>query len=426
MRVIGRLPAALGMGWRGWERLVNRGGSTNLFIILPAIALLLLVAIVVAELVARWWFRAQDKYWLWKPYCREEFGLVPQHTPNCPLACAIHCEQRRRTRIRSTPQRPEVVSGPCRWGKRCRVLYSRSGSQLAIVLQRILERPENLKKADASHVHVGNIGKSGVGAELLDFILQRVLRRMGRFDVIMIMVGASDALHWLHEGSPATPFRPLTAETNMDDIFGWHPLGPFRLRLRQTALTEVVRRIHRVVMRPVWRHKDIGGSLLRAGEMREMRQAYHELLHLNTVEHFEVYFRKALKTAQAKTDRLIVIRQPWLANPPRGEEQRWRHLTHGAVGNVFQKEVKVFYSTEVVCEAQDLIDQRAARVAQELGVECCDLRSMIEPTFDSYYDLYHFTPAGAAAAADIVAKVVLHEEYAAPASPGLSQTAGSL
>jgi len=87
-----------------------------------------------------------------------------------------------------------------------------------IVLQRILERPENLKRLGASHVHVGNIGKSGVGAELLDFILQRVLRRMDRLDVIMIMVGASDALHWLHEGAPPTPFRPSTADTNMNDV----------------------------------------------------------------------------------------------------------------------------------------------------------------------------------------------------------------
>jgi lysophospholipase L1-like esterase len=387
-------------------------------------------AILVAEFAARWWFRAQDKYWLWKPYCREEFGLVPGAYPKCPspVHFIVNSDGERGYEVpRNVPKLYRVlVAG----GSAAESYILDQEASWPIVLQHILERPENLKSLGASHVHVGNIGKSGVGAELLDFILQPVLRRMGRLDAIMIMVGASDALHWLHAGAPPTPFRPLTAETNMDDVFGWHPLGPFRLRLRQAALTEVVRRVHRVVMRPVWHHKDIGGSLLRAGKMRENAEEVRTTVQHPeiAVDNFEVYFRKALKTAAARTDRLIVVLQPWLAQPPRGEEQRWHHLIHGAVGNVFQTEVKAFYSTEVVCEVQEMIDRRAARVAQELGLECCDLRSLIEPSFDSYYDLYHFTPDGAAAAADIVAKVVLHQQHSEPpaASSSLSRTAGSL
>jgi hypothetical protein len=394
------------------------------------IVVVLLAAIVVAELVIRWWFRAQDKYWLWKPYCREEFGLVPGAYPKCPspVRFIVNSDGERGYEVpRNVPKLYRVlVAG----GSAAESYILDQEASWPIVLQHILERPENLKRLDASHVHVGNIGKSGVGAETLDFILQRVLPRMGRFDVIMIMVGASDALHWLHAGAPPTVVRAITEATNMDDIFGWHPLGPFRLRLRQTALTEVVRRVHRVVVRPTWRHKDIGGSLLRAGKMRENADEVRtDVQHAEVVvDNFEVYFRKALQTAQAMTERVIVLRQPWLATPPQGEEQRWRNLIHGAAGNVFQKEIKVFYSTEVVCILQELIDQRAVRVAQELGVECCDLRSVIEPTFDSYYDLYHFTPAGAAAAADIVANVVLHKGYAVPpaASRDLSQTAGPL
>ncbi len=295
-------------------------------------------------------------------------------------------------------------------------------SSWPLVLQRILERPENLRKLGASHVHVGNIGQSGIGAELLDFILQRVLGRMGRFDAIMIMVGASDALHWLHEGAPPTPYRPSTADTNMDNIFGWHPCGPFKLRVRQMALTEVVRRVHRLVMRPVWRHKDIGGSLLRAEKMRENAEEVRTELQNREVpvDNFEVYFRKALKTAQTATDRVVVLRQPWLAQPPEGDERRWRNLIHGAVGNVFQEEVKVFYSTEAVCEAQRLIDERTVQVAQEMGMECYDVRSMIEPSFDCYYDLYHFTPAGAAGAAASIAKAVLREQYSTAAAAASS------
>ena len=386
------------------------------------IVLFLLAAILAAEFVARWWFRGQDKYWLWKPYCREEFGLVAEAYPKCPspVRFIVNSDGERGYEVpRNVPKLYRVlVAG----GSAAESYILDQEASWPMVLQRILERPENLKKLGASHVHIGNIGKSGVGAEMLDFILQRVLGRMGRFDAIMIMVGASDALHWLHAGGPPTPVRAITADTDMDNIFGWHPLGPFRLRLRKTALTEVARRIHRVVMRPTWRHKDIGGSLLRAAKMRENAEEVRtEVQHAEVaVDNFEVYFRKALKTAQTMTDRLIVLRQPWLAQPPQGEEQRWHHLIHGAVGNVFQNEVKVFYSTEAVCEAQALIDERTVQVAQELGIECYDVRSMIEPSFDCYYDLYHFTPAGAARAADIVGKVVLREQHLTPTASSSS------
>jgi lysophospholipase L1-like esterase len=416
-------------GRRRTCRHATKGGSTNLTAALLTIAFLLLTVLLVTEFAARWWFRVQNKYWLWKPYCREEFGLVSEAYPKCPspVRFIVNSDGERGYEVpRNVPRLYRVlVAG----GSAVESYILDQEASWPIVLQRNLERPENLKKLGASHVHVGNMGKSGVGAELLDFILQRVLRRMGRFDAIMIMVGASDILHWIHEGGPPRPFRPLTADTNMDDVFGWHPLGPFKLRLRQMALTEVVRRVHRLVFRPVWRHKDIGGSLLRARRMRENAEEVRPTIpHPEiAVDNFEIYLRKVVKTAQAKTDRVILVQQPYLAQPPQGEEQRWHHLIHGAAGNVFQKEVKVFYATEVVCKLQQLIDERTERVAEELGIECCDLRALIEPTFDSYYDLYHFTPVGAAAAAEILAKVVLCEPCSvAPAgSSSLSQSAAS-
>ena len=180
------------------------GGPTTFFPTLLTIALLLLAAIAVAELIARWWFRVQDKYRLWKPYCREEFGLVPGAFPKCPspVRFIVNSDGERGSEVpRNAPMLYRVlVAG----GSAAESYILDQEASWPIVLQRILERPENLKRLGASHVHVGNIGKSGVGAELLDFILQRVLRRMDRLDVIMIMVGASDALHWLHEGAPPT------------------------------------------------------------------------------------------------------------------------------------------------------------------------------------------------------------------------------
>jgi hypothetical protein len=393
--------------------------------VLTTLALGFVAAVLVAEFVARWGLRAQDKYWLWKPYYREYYGLDSRAYQNCPspVRFIVNGEGERGYELpRNAPKLYRVlVAG----GSAAESYALDQDTSWPVVLQRILERPENLKKLGATHVHVGNIGKSGVGAEMLDFILQRVLRRMGPIDVIMIMVGASDSLHWLHSGAPPTPHRSITPKTNMDDIFGWHPLGPFRMHPRQMALTEIVRRIHRVVLKPIWRKKDTGTSLLRAEKMRENAEEVRtEAPHPEVVtDNFEIYFRKALQTAMAKAKRVIVVRQPWMAKPKVGVE-RWTNFSHGAVGNVFKSEVKVFYSTEVVAQMQELIDQSAARVAEEMGIECCEVRSAIEPTFNSYYDLYHFTPAGAAVAAAVVANVVLDEPAAAtPATtPELLQT----
>jgi hypothetical protein len=53
-----------------------------------------------------------------------------------------------------------------------------------------------------------------------------------------------------------------------------------------------------------------------------------------------------------------------------------------------------------------LVDTRAARVAEELGIEHIDLRAVLAPTLDNYYDFAHYTPEGAAIIARTVAEAV--------------------
>ena len=63
----------------------------------------------------------------------------------------------------------------------------------------------------------------------------------------------------------------------------------------------------------------------------------------------------------------------------------------------------MYYSLEVVNELMGLMDARAAAVADQLGIEHLDLRPVLAPSLENYYDYVHFTPAGAAVVARAVA-----------------------
>jgi hypothetical protein len=53
------------------------------------------------------------------------------------------------------------------------------------------------------------------------------------------------------------------------------------------------------------------------------------------------------------------------------------------------------------------IDARAAAIAEELGVPHVDLRPILTPNLDHYFDMFHYTPRGAAAVGQTVAQALL-------------------
>jgi hypothetical protein len=78
------------------------------------------------------------------------------------------------------------------------------------------------------------------------------------------------------------------------------------------------------------------------------------------------------------------------------------------MGHAWKKpRVSVYYAFEVVNRLMALVDARVVKVAEELGVEHVDLRSLLEPSLTTYYDYTHFTPAGARQVALAVAAALL-------------------
>ncbi len=67
----------------------------------------------------------------------------------------------------------------------------------------------------------------------------------------------------------------------------------------------------------------------------------------------------------------------------------------------------MYYAQKVLNRLMGLVDDRAAAIADELNIEHIDLRPVLAPTLDNYYDFAHYTPAGAAIIARTIADVVL-------------------
>src|SRR6185436_10637714 len=94
--------------------------------------------------------------------------------------------------------------------------------------------------------------------------------------------------------------------------------------------------------------------------------------------HFEHHFRRAIARAQAHAERVIVVRQSWYAKEPLTAEES-AHMWHGGVGQAWREELTTYFSIEVTGRLMALMDARAARIAESLGVEQIDLMPVLEP-----------------------------------------------
>src|SRR5256886_9418321 len=124
-----------------------------------------------------------------------------------------------------------------------------------------------------------------------------------------------------------------------------------------------------------------------------------------SLDGFEFHFRRALQRARAHADRVLVLRQPWFEKEYTAEEAAW--FWHGGVGKAWKQTVTTYFSLDVVNQVVHLLDSRAASVAEELGIEHRNLRSVLAPSLENYYDYMHYTPAGPVAVARLVADGLL-------------------
>lgn len=367
--------------------------------------------VVAAELGSRWWIRSGRAYYVFPPGLRRRLHLDRKVFPELEpvVRFEINSEGERGSEV------PRVAAGE----KLYRILVA-GGSQpegffldqdtcWPGALQRLLARPENLRTLGASKVHVGSVARSGVGAESLELILNRILPRYPRLQAIMLLVGGSEVNQWLERGGASTSSPGVQASS----LFQCHPEMAFGSMPADLASTELLRRFRQQWLRPVT--VDDRGALWipRARKMRARAKVVRTTIPDPTemLDHFESCFRKAVLRAQAHADRVVAVRQSWFEKGVYTADEI-AHLWHGGVGRAWREDVSTFYSLDIPCRLMAMLDARVARVAEDLDVEQIELQSLLEPSLDLYYDWLHLTPAGAKAVATAVAATILGSESA--------------
>jgi lysophospholipase L1-like esterase len=367
------------------------------------------VAAVAVELGARWWLRYRGEYFVLPPGLRVQVSPDPVVFPNL--------ERTVRFEVNGDGERggdvPRSAKGLYRvlvcGGSLLEGFFLDQDSNWPGALQRILEQPENLRALGASGVHVGCVARSGVGSEALDLILERILPRYPRLQLIIVMVGATDILRWFELNTPAAiaPVKP-------QDVFRCHPDGPFGWTLDQLATVELMRRARKRWLRPLDVHEGAGRWIGKARAMRARATTIHDTLPDASpmLNHFEHHFRSLIQRAQEHADRVLVVKQPWFSRCPSAEEAL--SMWHGGVGQAWREEVTEYYSFEASSRAMSLVDARADVVARSLGLDPVDLMPAIEQSLETYYDCFHMTPVGARAVARAVSDAVLQRPAVVP------------
>jgi lysophospholipase L1-like esterase len=374
--------------------------STLLIIAALGIALL-----VTAELATRGWMRRRTRYCVWSPGMRLDMRQ--------DLFSGL--EARFRFEVNADGERGSDVRGAGDGLYRILVAGGSSVECYALdqptswpgMLEQLLNRRHALDVLGARRVHVGNIGHSGVGAGELDMILERVLPNYDRLDAIIVMVGASTAYHWLEDGAPPARAPAVVPE---EALFARRPGQRFGWKPGATALAELIRRLRQALLRPVDTKVNLGAWQIAARKMRAEATEIRSTLPDPTgvLRHFDHHLRRALRHAMARSSRVLVVRQPWF-EMPYTEDERAR-FWHGGIGRPWKEKVSVYFNHEVINQLLSLIDGRVVAVAEELGLPHVNLRPLLNQGLRHYYDHDHFTPEGAAVAAEAIAAAMTGAE----------------
>ncbi len=380
----------------------------------------LLLSLLALELGTRWWLRRKDRHYVWLPNLRIEFHPDPEVFPELErkVGFEINSDGERgnepprsgaglyRTLVAGgSPAECALLDQPTSWPG---------------VLEHILNKAENLRILGASKIHVGNIGRSGTASAHLNITFQKVLPQYRHLNLIIIMVGGNDVWDWLQRGAP-TVYSP--SPVPITDTCFICPGRPFGWKLRESALSQLLREIRMRSLHPI----NIRHNTARwVGKARAMRARAKEIRNSvpdpkDMLANFERNFRELLNTAKVHSDRVLVVLQPWFEKNQYTSEEV-SHFWSGGVGDPYRgDEVTVFYSLEVCSQLMRLMNLRAVKVADDLGVEHLNLIPLLEPSLKTFYDFIHFTPAGAAAVAEAIAETLLRSRREPNPSTPLSE-----
>ncbi|MCU0581826.1 MAG: hypothetical protein MUF26_05155, partial [Syntrophales bacterium] len=250
---------------------------------------------------------------------------------------------------------------------------------------------------------------SGMATAHVNVTFQKVLPQYRSLNAIIVMTGGNDVWGWLEVGAPSA-YRPSpvpitdTCFVCPGRRFSWSPRSSALNLVRREAMIRWLKPIHVRQNTGRW----LGRARLMRAHAREIRNSVGDLQEM--LAYFESNFRELLGNAKRYSRRVVVALQPWFEKEHYTPEEL-AHLWSGGMGNPHRGDnVTVYYSLEVCSQLLNLVNERAVKIADELGVAHLDLMPVLEPSLENYYDFIHFTPAGAGLVAEAIARFLLRSE----------------
>ncbi|MEZ6014618.1 MAG: hypothetical protein R3F49_05865 [Planctomycetota bacterium] len=359
------------------------------------------LALLASELALRAFYRRRGAAWVLEP------GSVQIQEIDRETLPALEPE----VRIEVNRDGERGAPPPADWRRTFRVLVAGGSAAECFLLDQetqwpsVVARELQARAAElgVDRVHVGNIARSLVRCEYVEWMLNATLPRMPRLDAVVLMVGASDLVAWLEQGCPA---EVTASELDPNRCFQRHDFGPFRWRPGQLALRELVKRVKNRLVPSVVRRTRAGKSI---AKHRKMRASAETLVReapdaRGMLALYEEYLRRTIEAARSTGAKVLVARQPWLQKDFTPEEAA--RLWNFGKGRPYEGPVTTYFAIEVVHRLMAAVDEVSARVAAEMGVGACELRTHLDASFDTFYDTLHFTPRGAAAVGKRVAEAL--------------------
>lgn len=363
------------------------------------------VAIVIgAELFARAWLRHRSRYYVFAPNSSEDREIDQEALPWARRLARWRVNSRGERADEPPRERDGVFDVLLAGGSAAEGYFLDQDEFLGAQLQRSLNAPERLLALGKRRAYVASIARSSVGSAELVVSLARVLPNYREpFDLVLVMVGATDVIQWLGRGAPQTELKiPMNDSWYFDRYrevaLGWQP--------RRCALAEIARRV-----RPRHTHRTgVGLTLKRNRNMRASAREWRAEVPDATsmLESFDRRLASALDLAWPYARRLAAISQPWYRKRSYddGDEALF---WHGGVGGYWavkaddREQMVVYYTTQVFGKLMDMVYARTRRVAEAAGALSLDVMPHLVHGRASFCDQVHLTPAGTRQMAEALA-----------------------
>ncbi len=373
------------------------------WILIPCVTLILGWGLL--EWACRLYLGRKGRFYAWAPKTRFELTLDPMVFPKLDRIARLEVNS-----LGERGQEPPAPDSDA-WhtlviGDSIAECYmSDQETQLGHRIQVELNRPEALQTLGTSQVHTGNLGRSLMPCVDMHSLLEKVFDNYDRVDQIIMMVGASDVVSWLHQGAPEsyTPKKP-----GIWTIFRSHPLGPFSWLPPKSAARRVIVQWWRSTFAPIKRVENVGKTMAHKRSVRQAGKIVQELPDpTEMLARFRTNYRRLIELVATKTDRLCLVRNPWFDRDVTQEELRW--FWNYWIGEPAPGQQRRYLDYDLARKVLGMMDQITMEVAEEMDLPWVETRSKLDHDFDTFYDENHLTPKGCEDLARIIAQGVLEQ-----------------